>query len=280
LVKDQRALGLIQTHCTTTYKLMIKRCKTAKEAWDKLADHFKKMEKSHTELNKAINAIDFSWTEGIDKYVQSHQEARQRFEDAGIQNTESFYLSTFYLNLPEEFENVVDILENDPKTKTIDDAMCMLSDKYRKIMKKRKMPTEKSKSSSQVDQGDRSSSSEVERANNASTASQENQSQVLLSEMAESIKLLSARMDQQDSDIRTKKRKFGKNGTCTICGGPDTHAISKCWANPESIFYRPNWSRSIAVAAQRQKKQEETDHDDGGASALVGQFLRKSFGKS
>jgi hypothetical protein len=66
--------------------------------------------------------------------------------------SDSFYLSTIYLNLPEEFENVIDILENDPKTKTIDDAMCMLSEKYREIMKKRKMPTEKSKSSSWVDQ--------------------------------------------------------------------------------------------------------------------------------
>ncbi len=228
------------------------------------------MEKSHTDLNKAINAIEFSWDEGMDKYVQAHQEARQRFEDAGIENTESFYLSTFYSNLPEEFENVVDILESDNKTTTIDDALGMLSEKYRKIMKKRKSrPLDNSKTSS-VEQG-------LDQANNASTALPENPSHVLLTEMAESIKLLSARMDKQESN-KTKRRKIG-TGTCSICGGPDSHDRSKCWANPESAYYRPNWSRSIAAAAQRKEKQEMRDHDDG-ASALVGQFLRQNFGKS
>jgi hypothetical protein len=30
---------------------------------------------------------------GLDKYVQTHREAQQRIEDAGVKNSEAFYIS-------------------------------------------------------------------------------------------------------------------------------------------------------------------------------------------
>jgi hypothetical protein len=107
-------------------------CKTAKEAWDMLAAHFTKNDlSSQTDLHKAINAIQFSWDEGLDKYVQKHREARQRFEDAGVKNSEAFYLSVFLSNLPEDFETVIDILESQEDTTTIAHTLFTLDLVYR-----------------------------------------------------------------------------------------------------------------------------------------------------
>jgi hypothetical protein len=274
LAKDQCALGLIQTHCTSTYKGMISRCKTAKEAWDKLEAHFmKKYLSSQTELHKAINAIQFSWSEGLDKYVQKHCEARQRFEDAGVENSEAFYLSVFLSNLPEEFETSIDILESQENTTTIDHTLGKLNEKYRKLTKKRKFKPDQDQISSKAsDDDDRQS-------NSGSTQNISHHS--LLAEMAESLKLLSARLDKHDDKDSTKaKKRKTANGICSSCGGPNSHDLSRCWANPESVYYRPNWDKSIAAAARRKNTQEQHDSSDESASALVGKLLGKNFGKS
>jgi hypothetical protein len=271
LDKDQCALGIIQENCTSTYRSMINRCKTAKEAWDLLASHFTKRGlNSHTDLHKAIAEIKFSWNEGLDRYVQDHRQARQRFEDAGVQNTDSFYLSTFLSNLPEEFDTVIDILENNEQTKTIDDTLIKLSEKFKKLVKKRK--TRKLEVSDDEDDSATSKPLKPEKQNENGQ-----DSRALLMEMAETIKLLSAQIENKQ-DIRTKRRKVG---TCKICGGPDTHTLAKCWANPESVHFRPNWSRSIAAAAAKKDNQEQEDDSqaDQDASAFIGRILNKKFGK-
>jgi hypothetical protein len=256
LDKDQTALGIIQINCTSTYKSMISKCKTAWEAWNLLNNHFTKQKglSKHTDLNKEIGEIRFVWkNNGLDEYVKEHREVKKKFEDIGVSNTQEFYLSHFLANLPDEFETVLEILSHDKETTTISAALPKLLEKFNKLYKKRK--SDETRSEALVVIG----------------KEEENARDATMRELVESVKLLAAKVEKKEF-LNHKRRKID---TCGICGGPANHRASSCWGNPESAFYRPNWKRREITPNTAHTRQDSESQE---VSALVGRMVK--FGKN
>jgi hypothetical protein len=237
---DQEALGIIQYHCTDTYKMMIKKCKTSKEAWDVLAKHFTETGvKARTDLMEELIALKFDWNAGMEDYIQRLTSLKDRFESSGNTQDETLYITTLLNGLPNEFATMVQIL-NHSASMGLYAVIGKVRAEYKRISKKRKEP-------SSVSNGDQNGNQLL--AMLAQGLLQRGNENVLLNLLAGNYTTAGSHSSEESEVKRRKTRSSSKTPqttACVHCGKTNHfHLPQNCFFNPESLNYRPNMVKKI-----------------------------------
>jgi hypothetical protein len=259
LAGDQEALGIIQHHCSSTYKNMIKDCATSKEAWDLLAKHFAEDSlDGHTDLLDEILDLRFSWSEGMDHFIQLHQNLKLRLEAAGSKQDEAFYIAALLRGLPSEFQVFAKIVRSSPSVK-LDEVKSKLHTEYRALSKQRKDTAVEARAEEKTD-----------------TRMTELANLLIQGLVAQSSNSGASRGRKRHRGHQSNERHRGHQSTepCPHCQDTNmTHLPQNCWANPASREYRPNWPGSSRGGNQGTSSSRREPNSD-----RAGALLSKIFG--
>jgi hypothetical protein len=272
LTGDQEALGIIQHHCTPTYKTMIKDCQTSKEAWDLLESHFREGGvDGHAVLMEEILELRFNWTYGMEHYLQEHSNLRARFSNSGSKQDDTFYISAILRGLPKEFDMMRKIIRNTPNM-DLNGVIGKLRSEYKSIIIERKREETPENNNNQLpDQNNNRALMAMFQANLTRGANE-----TLLLNLLDR-----TRYNQNNGNNRGRKRR----PNCPFCEVQNpNHPQERCWANPNGSNYRPNWAPRNAGRnvnprldnANRNNAGRNNENAPAPVDALLARLLREA----
>lgn len=126
--KDQKALAIIGLHTKDHHHSTLEPCTTAKEAWDTLADIFKKQGVARQlQLRKQLTNLTKAAAEPITQYVGRAQDIRQQLAATGYTVKDDEVVLSILGGLPPAYEVITTVLETaSDKVPTVGDVLAKL----------------------------------------------------------------------------------------------------------------------------------------------------------
>lgn len=211
LDNDEKTLGHIKCHISSSFLELVLTCNTAKEAWDNLTTFFEGKE-AFNKFNLLEQLMDGKLVEtgkvatDVQQFLKEKNELVRRLQAIGFQVPEDFLIAIILARLPASFDTMRRIFESQP-----DPTVLKLSAELNKeAVRRQKRPREEKALVSEVDR-----------------------------ELA------------PPPTKKPKKPKNPKaNETwckdCNVTG----HTLDKCWFNPSSSNYRPDMLKKLLKMAQ------------------------------
>jgi hypothetical protein len=264
LVGDVQALGLIKMNCTPTYQRMIKTSMSSKEAWTTLSKNFDESQpEGQGDLLEELLNIEFDERNGMDNYLMTHQELKQRLEASGVNMDPKLVVVTLLKGLKQPIfmmtKKLIRSMDLD-----YDGATRRLQSDWKEIKR------------------------DLEKHKVETRAYRDNvEPKAFIASLSETTLLEQVRALIAEAPGGSRFNRKRQRNPCTFCD-KNNHPSSKCWMNPDSINYRPNWAKEEAkrrvngnTRAPRQiEKTPERGNDsiqsgDPSSSTEVAAFVAK-----